>query len=74
MFEVIIAIQPIQIRKQPKFEEIYVTVAFSGLHELVEILVGESEAHAEVKKNARFLVFEKDFVSANLMDPTIESQ
>jgi hypothetical protein len=74
MVEVIAAIYPIQIRKQAELKEIEYTVALPGLHELVKILVGKAEAHAEVEKNASSLIFKEDFVAADLVDSSVERE
>jgi hypothetical protein len=72
--EVIAPVYALKIRKQAKFKEIDNTIALSGLHELIKILVGETEAHAEVEKNSRGLILKEDLVAADLVDSSIKRQ
>lgn len=74
MVEVIAAIYPSQIRKQAKFKEIDNTVALAWLHELIKILVGKAETHAEVEKKSRILILEEDFVAADLVDSSVAGE
>jgi hypothetical protein len=57
MVEIIATIDSFQIRKQTELKEIEYTVALAGLHELVKILIGETETHPKVEKQLRFGVF-----------------
>ncbi len=74
MVEVIASIYAFQIREQAELKEIEYTVALPGLHELVKILVGEAETHAEVEKNASSLIFKEDFVATDFIDSSVERQ
>ena len=47
---------------------------FRGCIELVKILVGEAEAHAEVEKQSRILIFEEDFVATDFVDSSVERE
>ena len=42
--------------------------------ENVKILVGKTEAHAEVEKKSRVLIFEEDLVAADLVHSSVERE
>ena len=50
------------------------TVALSGLHKLIKILVSKAKAHAKVEKKSCVLILKEDLVAADFVDSTVESQ
>ena len=74
MVEVIAPINPIQIRKQAELEEIEDAVALAGLHKLVKVLVGETEAHPKIEKQSRILILKEDLVATNLVYSSVERE
>jgi hypothetical protein len=74
VIEVIATIYPFQIRKQAELKKIEYTVALARLHEFIKILVGETEAHAEVEKNASSLILQKDFVATDFVDSSVKRE
>jgi hypothetical protein len=71
MVEIIAPINPFQIWKQAELEEIENPITLAGLHELVKILVGETEAHAKIEKNSRILIFEQYLVATDFIDSSV---